>query len=58
MPKRMFTNEYIKLQNKNGIERVATLSKIFNVSEEATAYRMKEIRNGLNEENESLFKQN
>lgn len=58
MPKKMFTNEYIKLQNKNVIERVATLSKVFNVSEEATAYRMKEISNELNEENENLFKQN
>lgn len=58
MPKKMFKNEYIKLQNKNVMERVSTLSKIFNVSEEATAYRMKEISNELNEENESLFKQN
>lgn len=58
MPKKMFTKEYIKLKNKNVIEKVETLSKVFNVSEEATAYRMKEISNELNEENESLFKQN
>lgn len=57
MPKKMFKNECIKLQNKNVMERVSILSKIFNVSEEATAYRMKEISNELNEENESLFKQ-
>lgn len=56
MPKKMFTNEYIKLQNKNVIEKVETLSKVFNVSEEATAYRMKEISNKLNEDNESFFK--
>ena len=48
MPKRMFKNEYIKLQNKNILERVSTLSKIFNVSEEAAAYRMKEISNEMN----------
>lgn len=58
MPKKMFKNEYVKLQNKNVSEKVTTLSKIFNVSEEATAYRMKEISDELNEENESLFKQN
>ena len=56
MPKKMFTNEDIKLQNKNVIEKVETLSKVFNVSEEATAYRMKEISNKLNEDNESFFK--
>ena len=55
MPKKMFKNEYIKLQNKNFFEKVSILSEIFNVSEEATAYRMKEISNELNKVNESLF---
>lgn len=58
MPKKMFKNEYIKLQNKNFFEKVSILSEIFNVSEEATAYRMKEISNELNKVNESLFKNN
>ena len=56
MPKKMFTNEYLKLQDKNILERVSSLSRIFNVSEEATIYRIKEISNELNLENESLFK--
>lgn len=56
MPKKMFTNEYLKLQDKNILERVSLLSRIFNVSEEATMYRIKEISNELNSENESLFK--
>lgn len=55
MPKKMFKNEYIKLQNKNFFEKVSILSEIFNVSEEATAYRMNEISNELNKVNESLF---
>lgn len=56
MPKKMFTNEYLKLQEKNILERISSLSRIFNVSEEATIYRIKEISNELNSENESLFK--
>ena len=56
MPKKMFTKEYLKLQDKNILERVSSLSRIFNVSEEATIYRIKEISNELNSENESLFK--
>lgn len=55
MPKRMFANEYIKLQNRDIFEIISELSKIFNVSEEAVTYRIKEIKNELNEENESLF---
>ena len=55
MPKRTFTNEYLKIQDKNPFEKVEILSKIFNVSEEATTYRMKEIKNTLNEQNESFF---
>lgn len=55
MPKRTFTNEYLKIQDKNPFEKVEILSKIFNVSEEATTYRMKEIKNALNEQNVSFF---
>lgn len=55
MPKRMFANEYIKLQNRDIFEIISELSKIFNVSEEAVTYRIKEIKNELNEGNESLF---
>ena len=55
MPKRMFANEYIKLQNRGIFEIISELSKTFNVSEEAVTYRIKEIKNELNEENESLF---
>lgn len=55
MPKRMFANEYIKLQNRGIFEIISELSKTFNVSEEAVAYRIKEIKKELNEENESLF---
>ena len=55
MPKRTFTNEYLKIQDKNPFEKVEILSKIFNVSEEATTYRMKEIKNALNDQNESFF---
>lgn len=58
MPKKMFKNEYIKLQNKNIFERVSILSKVFNVSEEATTYRIKEISSELNDENECLFQNN
>ena len=58
MPKKMFKNEYIKLQNKNVFEKILILSEIFNVSEEAAVYRIKEISNELNEENESLFQNN
>ena len=54
----MFKNEYIKLQNKNVFEKILILSEIFNVSEEAAVYRIKEISNELNEENESLFQNN
>lgn len=55
MPKRMFANEYIKLQNRGIFEIISELSKTFNVSEEAVTYRIKEIKNELNEGNESLF---
>ena len=55
MPKRMFANEYIKLQNRGIFEIISELSKTFNVSEEAVTYRIKEIKNELNEVNESLF---
>lgn len=55
MPKKMFTKEYLKLQNKNDLEKIAELSKIFNVSEEAVAYRIDEISSKINSENESLF---
>lgn len=55
MPKRMFTNEYIKLQNRGIFEIISELSKTFNVSEEAVTYRLKEIKDKLNEKNENLF---
>lgn len=55
MPKRMFTNEYLKFQSQSTFKIISELSKIFNVSEEAVAYRIKEIRNELNEENENFF---
>ena len=52
----MFTNEYLKLQDKNILQKVSILSEIFNVSKEAATYRVKEISNESNSENESLFK--
>lgn len=58
MPKKAFTDEYLKLDEKNIFEKIKVLSEIFNVSEEAATYRMKDIRSEFNEQNESLFKQN
>lgn len=55
MPKNMFTKEYLKLQDKTILEKASILSGIFNVSEEATIYRMKEINSKTNLENERLF---
>ena len=55
MPKKMFTSAYLKLQNKNILDKVSALSKIFNVSEEAATYRMKEISINMSSNNESLF---
>lgn len=57
MPKGTFTNEYLKLDGKNVLEKAKILSEIFNVSEEAAAYRMKDIKSGLDKQSESLFKQ-